>query len=546
MHQLSFHRPILASLTLVLATGGCEQILGLGDFKEGAGGSGTTTGSSTDTSSTATTTSTGPTTTGSGGDNQGGGGTGGGTSTSSSGGNGGSGGTACVPSGAEDCTKLGDEDCDGIACSDAVWSELVGSSDEQNSTSVAVDTQGNVILAGFFAGTMTFGNKTLISAGSKDFYLAKLDRNGAAIWAKQFGDASDNGKAISVAVASNGNISITGSFSGGLDFGTGPMTSAGSTDIFVAGFDANGAPIWSKKIGNPAEQRGSCIAIDSANNTIVGGAFIGSVDFGTGVLATPSNAFDGFIAKYSPTGTPINAKQLGDASGQNADYQVVLGITVDPANNILARGNFATSVTFGSGSLLSGSHYIAKLDSELNHSWSKKLSLGGLRPWIAASATGDMIIGGNFGGASDLDGHPIVGGANSIFLAKFDSTGFFKWAQVSNASDSIDLIDLATSADGSTVVAVRAFGDVNFGNGQLAHDGPSSNIALAKFGPDGGSALWSKMFGGLGQHDASAIATDPVTKEIVITGMITEAVDFGTGPLTSMGGYDVFLAKFQP
>ncbi|MFO0758203.1 MAG: hypothetical protein U0359_17030 [Byssovorax sp.] len=105
---------------------------------------------------------------------------------------------------------------------------------------------------------------------------------------------------------------------------------------------------------------------------------------------------------------------------------------------------------------------------------------------------------------------------------------------------------LAVDSDGNPIITGRAYGDANFGNGQLPIVGQDGNTFLAKFGPNGGNALWSKMFGGPGQHDPTAVATDPTSKAIVLTGMITQSVDFGTGTLTSMGGYDVVLAKFQP
>ncbi len=177
------------------------------------------------------------------------------TSTTGTGGNGGTGGAPCMPAGSEDCTKPGDEDCDGTACSDAVWSKSFGSSGEQRVTSVAVDANGNVVIVGFFTGTMTFGAKTLISAGMNDYYLAKLDRLGNSVFAMQFGDASDNGTIVQVAVDKNGNIVLAGELTGSANFGSGPLTSLGNQDAFVAAFDTGGNPLWSKRFGDSDVQR---------------------------------------------------------------------------------------------------------------------------------------------------------------------------------------------------------------------------------------------------------------------------------------------------
>jgi hypothetical protein len=36
------------------------------------------------------------------------------------------------------------------------------------------------------------------------------------------------------------------------------------------------------------------------------------------------------------------------------------------------------------------------------------------------------------------------------------------------------------------------------------------------------------------------------TGNVYVTGFFGKTVDFGTGPVTSAGGYDIFLVKLQP
>jgi hypothetical protein len=57
--------------------------------------------------------------------------------------------------------------------------------------------------------------------------------------------------------------------------------------------------------------------------------------------------------------------------------------------------------------------------------------------------------------------------------------------------------------------------------------------------------LWGKTFGGAGAEAANAVAVDP-SGNVVITGYISEPVDFGGGALTSDGQGQVFVAKFDP
>jgi len=78
-----------------------------------------------------------------------------------------------------------------------------------------------------------FGGGALTNAGYSDIFLAKFDSNGNHIWSKRFGRSSvDYG--YSVSVDGSGNVYGTGWFSSStIDFGGCPLSSAGSSDIFL-------------------------------------------------------------------------------------------------------------------------------------------------------------------------------------------------------------------------------------------------------------------------------------------------------------------------
>jgi hypothetical protein len=55
---------------------------------------------------------------------------------------------------------------------------------------VAVDQNGNVAVAGSFAGTVSFGGtKKLAAVGNGDLFVVKYDKNGNHLWSKHFGVA---------------------------------------------------------------------------------------------------------------------------------------------------------------------------------------------------------------------------------------------------------------------------------------------------------------------------------------------------------------------
>src|SRR5262249_8206046 len=145
-----------------------------------------------------------------------------------------------------------------------------------------------------------FGGNPLVSSGGTDVFVASLDEFGQSVWAKRFGDASfQAGSAI--ARDAMGDVVVTGSFASTIDFGGGPLTSAGFTDIFLAKFDLAGNHVFSKRFGDPVDQRAEGVAVDTADNVLLTGYFIGTVDFGGGLLASTGGT-DIFVAKFDSMG----------------------------------------------------------------------------------------------------------------------------------------------------------------------------------------------------------------------------------------------------
>jgi hypothetical protein len=99
-----------------------------------------------------------------------------------------------------------------------------------------VDGEGAVFVTGSVSGSVDFGGGTLTSAGLDDVVLATFDAKGNYRWAKLFGDAL-NQEAWGIAVdPTSSRVIIVGGFSSTIDFGCGPLVSAGGNDAFVAAF----------------------------------------------------------------------------------------------------------------------------------------------------------------------------------------------------------------------------------------------------------------------------------------------------------------------
>ena len=107
-----------------------------------------------------------------------------------------------------------------------LWSVSAGSSDDQSGESVAVDAAGNVYVTGLFENTIDFGGDTLVSDGGSDIFVVKFDTFGNHLWSASYGGGPTL-NVRDAAVDSGGNLLLTGGFAGSVDFGGGLLFSSG-------------------------------------------------------------------------------------------------------------------------------------------------------------------------------------------------------------------------------------------------------------------------------------------------------------------------------
>src|SRR5678816_4410899 len=112
------------------------------------------------------------------------------------------------------------------------WSQRFGANPDDIGYAVAVDGSGNVVMTGYFNGTVNFGGSNLVSSGGNDIFVAKYNSAGIHQWSQRFGSTTnDEGRAV--AVDGSGNIFVTGYFTGAISFTGSGLISAGGNDIFV-------------------------------------------------------------------------------------------------------------------------------------------------------------------------------------------------------------------------------------------------------------------------------------------------------------------------
>jgi hypothetical protein len=203
-----------------------------------------------------------------------------------------------------------------------VWSQRFGAANLQNGESVAIDASGNVVVTGSFLDSVDFGGGPLTSDTGVDIFVAKFDPAGNHVWSQRFGDRFDQ-VSLGVAVDASGNLILTGFFLGTVDFGGGPLSEPAGYDVFLAKLDAAGSHVWSKSFGDAGSQFGLDVAVDASGNAVVTGQFSGSVDFGGGLL--PSTGLeDIFVARFDAGGNHLWSQHYGAAFEQSVGSAVAV------------------------------------------------------------------------------------------------------------------------------------------------------------------------------------------------------------------------------
>jgi hypothetical protein len=428
------------------------------------------------------------------------------------------------------------------------WAKQMGGTAVADSVvpyGVAVDGSGNSFVTGVLYGTVNFGLGNVTSAGRADMFVAKYSAAGAPQWVRRFGDAADQ-FGTAVATDASGNVYVTGYFFGTVDFGGGPLV-GNSYDIVLAKYSPTGAHLWSKNIGGSSSDMGQAIAVDSGGNVLVGGQFAATVDFGGGPL-TSAGGYDGFLAKYNTNGGHVWSRRVGGASvdtvtGLGVDSTgnpTLVGYFQGPSN--FGGANLTSA---GSSDI-----FVARYTAAGAHQWSNRYGdLDDQRAYAAAvDGAGNVAITGYFNGTLTFGGPTFtnVGGAD-IFLVKLDASGAHSWSKAFGSALTYGEVGEGVAFDGAgnVVLTGEIVQAVDLGGGLVVPTTITYDAFVAMYSATG-IYQWSKRWVADWDDHGNAIAAD-ATGNVVVVGDFYQFEDFGTaGYFTSPGGADGFIVKMTP
>jgi hypothetical protein len=187
------------------------------------------------------------------------------------------------------------------------WAELLNA--------IAVDRQGNVLVAGYTQGSLAADNR-----GSSDLLLAKYDTDGNQLWVAQTGDAATD-ESYGIAVDTSGNAYITGIY-----HGTDPVN--GLVDLaFLSKYSPDGDQLWHTFVDLPGRGQGNDVDVDGYGNVYLVGEYFEPR------TSLPFSDISSYIAKYDTEG---NHQETLYVDTELPDH--ALGVSADGRGNIYVTG----------------------------------------------------------------------------------------------------------------------------------------------------------------------------------------------------------------
>lgn len=391
----------------------------------------------------------------------------------------------------------------------ALWAVSMESINDLVSSSVDVDSNGNIYMAGRYgsAQVIIYNSKNIDSGltlnantNSSSYYVIKFDSDGVPQWAVT--TVADGVNDCSVAVDLSGNVYLAGTI---------------NNAAVILKYDSSGIALWSAKVDGTTFDRGKSVATDANGNVYLAGSTGGNSSSGNIVYnADNSTAFTfptanaAFVVKYNSSGYAQWGVRV-DSGGTDDG----LSVHADASGNVYLAGYYSpasqasSAIVYNAANVSSGFQFrVTSQVTGVAGAFAVKWNSSGQMQWgVSVDSTGN-----DYGYAITVDssGNVYLAGSTSAVIAKVYSA---------NNVDSGISIPAATA----------------------------SGVFVVKYTPSG-AAIWAARIDSAGSDVCYGIAVDP-NSNVYLTGIIggtaTVYNSNNTIALSLTTGSGSFLASYN-
>jgi|GEM_PF-3340782 len=361
------------------------------------------------------------------------------------------------------------------------WAKSFGSDGFDTVTSVAIDSLGNMFIAGSFENTIDFGaawgsvdEKT--SIGGSDIFIMKINSDGSYGSTVVIGGYADD-ECGDIEIDSNDNIYIAGLFSiyqtgssrdvnFGLPWGANDIKTitANGNGIFITKINSDNSYGWTKVICETGKHTVEDMEIDKDNNIFVGGNFYYEINFAadwglTKEAGSASTDRDTYLMKINSDGSFGWVKSYG---GEGDD--VLSSIACDISGYVYTSGKYInTQSTYSYGyirkwRISNGSDIYSKHICQASNLFDTMPLVidKDQNMYYSAEVSGDINFGGQWGVTDSRTGLSPY----TVFVTKINSSGSYQWTKTFNGGRALSF--MADDASGNVYISMEFGGSKDF------------------------------------------------------------------------------------
>jgi len=423
---------------------------------------------------------------------------------------------------------------------------IAGGTGAVDVTDIRTVSNGNIVVAGAFNGTVDFnpaGGATRSSAGANDAFVAVYAVNGKLRWVSTWGGRGNETAAAIAIDPLTKDIVVAGDFTSRFTFpignGSQRVGLAGIRDAYVGTFSSAGQGISLQQFGKSGSMFVEDVEVSHGGLVAMTGSFNGEFDADpissrVQLRTSPEGREAGFTVVLKTT------RRLFWSASAEADENTVRfrDAAFDPVTEAVivageATANYEILTAAATTSMDAGGGFSAaaiKFDRDGNLVYSRAVAGSDLTAayGVVVDRAGSAYLTGEFADVADLDTGrtnktvfqtgPSASGSG--FALKLSTTGRFVWGNAINGDGFVLGQAISFNSDGQIAIAGAFSGTADFDPSSASHpltarrfvsNGRSStgvDVFTSTFNASTGALIGAQRFGGIAREFVSTITLD--------------------------------------